>query len=834
MKVKVTGYKKLKVTGLPKYQTQGLVNPDPNDEWIRKIMEYEAKQGGYKPSRGAYGLSNWGYNSRNPTSIEEAIDFYKQDFLPKVQQYPMGMRERAGDFMYNAGRDPRVYMLDQYLRTVGNKSGLPNRSSYNIDINKNPDAWAKIAPQFEAEWNKYSADINKLPIDQQIKFLDLGRDFYYQNIDQVNGQPNPAYAATWQPRVNMWGTYSAPVQNNTGVQNNTDQNSFPTLKTVKNNFEYKPFAQLPVLSNLKARVPNPIVPNPIVGNNQPQPVVCSNGLVKDPDDPSKCIPLADANAKMQKRADASAASQGITQGQGFFQGKDDKGNPVSYGYDPNNPLGLKEFNEKYGYNTQDKTKTKSYRESNMYVPTLLNMGLTGIGGFMKDVRQEREDVNYARKLGTTDASEPVHYDKKSRGRWVMNTPAGADFAPNMMTPVQFRGTPVTEFTGFPSYGQNMFSFADGGLFKAVEGVGVTSDMLGLPTLIENPNDYLGTPNIDVKGPELAPRAAVERVESPDAAPRNLEMNTASADADFAMPLKNFKITSGFGPRKAPFKGASTNHNGVDLAVPVNTSVFSPYDGVVERVWGSDKVTGGLQLRIRHDNGYTTGYAHLNSYNVKVGDRITKGQQIALSGNTGPSTGPHLHFVLRDPSGNLLNPVDHFNMRGGNKSRDIKGLSNWDHNNPGNIHMGDFAKGYGAIQGRKDNKGNIAVFPDMETGLKAMEDLLWGPAYAGQGLTISQAREKFVNGKVGLSTKSTPYIIQVLGGDYRLNDLSKRQRRQMLAEFIKWEDRNVYDKLSKDGYIFKDGGVVFNEGGEYLLDDDDIASILEQGGEIEYL
>ena len=112
---------KVKITGLPKFLNGG------DEDWIRKILEYEATRG----SATGGPLANWGYNSRNPKSIEEAIGFFKQDYLPRVQNLPMGLRERAADFMYNTGEDPNLYLLDQYVRQYENMpEGIPNRSSY--------------------------------------------------------------------------------------------------------------------------------------------------------------------------------------------------------------------------------------------------------------------------------------------------------------------------------------------------------------------------------------------------------------------------------------------------------------------------------------------------------------------------------------------------------------------------------------------------------------------------------------------------------------------------------------------------------------------------------
>ncbi len=115
-----------------------------------------------------------------------------------------------------------------------------------------------------------------------------------------------------------------------------------------------------------------------------------------------------------------------------------------------------------------------------------------------------------------------------------------------------------------------------------------------------------------------------------------------------------KITSGFGYRTDPKTGKPKEfHNGIDLSVPIGTSIRSPLDGIVSLV--SSGGDGGNQIIIRHSNGYFTGYAHLSKQLVKKGDKIKKGDVIGLSGNTGKSTGPHLHLTMTDPSGAKIDP-----------------------------------------------------------------------------------------------------------------------------------------------------------------------------------
>jgi len=122
------------------------------------------------------------------------------------------------------------------------------------------------------------------------------------------------------------------------------------------------------------------------------------------------------------------------------------------------------------------------------------------------------------------------------------------------------------------------------------------------------------------------------------------------------PVANPKVTSQFGNRIHPITKVQSFHNGIDLAGKEGTVIACPADGVVTGV--NTTTAGGNQLFIRHDNGFTTGYAHLQKALVSVNQRVITSQVIALMGNTGQSTGPHLHLTVRNESGNYVNPVDY--------------------------------------------------------------------------------------------------------------------------------------------------------------------------------
>jgi murein DD-endopeptidase MepM/ murein hydrolase activator NlpD len=118
------------------------------------------------------------------------------------------------------------------------------------------------------------------------------------------------------------------------------------------------------------------------------------------------------------------------------------------------------------------------------------------------------------------------------------------------------------------------------------------------------------------------------------------------------PVEDGWLSSRYGKRNDPFTGKQDFHNGLDFAGKKGSEVIAVGDGVVS--WAGKKSGYGQLIEINHGNGYSTRYGHNQSHMVKVGDTVKKGQQIALMGSTGRSTGPHVHFeVLRN--GKKVNP-----------------------------------------------------------------------------------------------------------------------------------------------------------------------------------
>jgi len=119
------------------------------------------------------------------------------------------------------------------------------------------------------------------------------------------------------------------------------------------------------------------------------------------------------------------------------------------------------------------------------------------------------------------------------------------------------------------------------------------------------------------------------------------------------PVEEGWLSSEYGKRNDPFTGKQDFHKGLDFAGKKGSTVVAVGDGVV--TWSGRRTGYGNMIEISHGNGYVTRYGHNQSHLVELGETVRKGQQIALMGSSGRSTGPHVHFeVLRD--GKTVNPA----------------------------------------------------------------------------------------------------------------------------------------------------------------------------------
>lgn len=118
------------------------------------------------------------------------------------------------------------------------------------------------------------------------------------------------------------------------------------------------------------------------------------------------------------------------------------------------------------------------------------------------------------------------------------------------------------------------------------------------------------------------------------------------------PIAEGWLSSRYGKRNDPFTGKQDFHKGLDFAGKQGSDVIVVGDGVVS--WAGKRSGYGNLIEVNHGNGYTTRYGHNQQHLVKVGDKVKKGQQIALMGSTGRSTGPHVHFEVLQ-NGKTVNP-----------------------------------------------------------------------------------------------------------------------------------------------------------------------------------
>lgn len=134
----------------------------------------------------------------------------------------------------------------------------------------------------------------------------------------------------------------------------------------------------------------------------------------------------------------------------------------------------------------------------------------------------------------------------------------------------------------------------------------------------------------------------------EAVPKVVHIGTKDRP-EYVMPVDGYTFTSGFGERWG------RNHNGVDLAVPVGTDIHAAADGVIiQSGWYGGY---GICVDIDHGNGVVTRYAHMSRNDAYVGEYVKQGDIIGLSGNTGNSTGPHVHFEIRINE-TAVNPLDY--------------------------------------------------------------------------------------------------------------------------------------------------------------------------------
>ena len=124
---------------------------------------------------------------------------------------------------------------------------------------------------------------------------------------------------------------------------------------------------------------------------------------------------------------------------------------------------------------------------------------------------------------------------------------------------------------------------------------------------------------------------------------------------FSEPMQSLYVSSKYGTRLDPFLKTPREHHGVDLVGSYLAKIIAPADGKV--IFVGSKTGYGNVIIIEHDYGLKTVYGHLNSFNVKKGDKVKRGDLLGLQGSTGRSTGQHLHYEIVKGKGLRYNPLE---------------------------------------------------------------------------------------------------------------------------------------------------------------------------------
>ncbi|MDN5926683.1 MAG: M23 family metallopeptidase [Hyphomicrobiales bacterium] len=173
---------------------------------------------------------------------------------------------------------------------------------------------------------------------------------------------------------------------------------------------------------------------------------------------------------------------------------------------------------------------------------------------------------------------------------------------------------------------------------------------GLEVAANYGKEDMGGPLIEVNDPSKFDR----RVRELDDALDRLDLLKAEIrKVPIANPAPGAVVTSAFGFRRDPILGVSALHPGIDFRDAVGSNVPATAAGVVTRAGRAGGY--GNMVEIDHGGGYSTRYAHLSEIDVKVGDKVARGETLGKSGSTGRSTGPHLHYEVRH-NGKAVNPV----------------------------------------------------------------------------------------------------------------------------------------------------------------------------------
>ena len=187
---------------------------------------------------------------------------------------------------------------------------------------------------------------------------------------------------------------------------------------------------------------------------------------------------------------------------------------------------------------------------------------------------------------------------------------------------------------------------------------LTSQIDSLKTMLKNYHNGNNQSNVDYKKMKDSLFELMQNFQPEKKQEKDFETTFEGLRKNISMPLRNrISVTSPYGTRMHPIFGTAKMHNGIDLKANYE-DVYAVLDGIITEA-GWDSKGGGNYIKIKHFNRFETSYLHLSEIFYKVGKKVRAGFIIGKSGNTGNSTGPHLHFAVKE-FGQSINPYHFLN------------------------------------------------------------------------------------------------------------------------------------------------------------------------------
>lgn len=198
-------------------------------------------------------------------------------------------------------------------------------------------------------------------------------------------------------------------------------------------------------------------------------------------------------------------------------------------------------------------------------------------------------------------------------------------------------------------------FGAGAAFAASDTTGAAGTALTATTAADSVAQQAAAQN---KAATTAKQDAADKAAAAKKAAAKKAADAKKKASSWEAPVSDYKLSATYGTGGARW---AQKHSGQDFAVPIGTKVEAAHSGTVVKAGpngGGDGPAYGNAIVIKHSNGKFSQYAHLSKINVNIGQHVKTGEKIALSGNTGNSSGPHLHFEIRTTAnyGSAINPV----------------------------------------------------------------------------------------------------------------------------------------------------------------------------------